>query len=216
MKFFSARPAKHLRQLQVDRLEDLRQILNSDVNFVTCRRDEDPEIGLAAHQLIESGFNGVDEETNLEKLSFAVISHLRGCNCDPGYKMKFIQDVVNVSQVFFEITGAEKIRLVLKIVSDDACRKFHTDGYDLRLLCTYRGPGTEWIEDRYVNRDRLIHGSNEQIVRDLSKVQRTEAFEVSVLKGEHSKSMQRAGIVHRSPPLEGLTDVRRLLLRLDF
>mgnify|MGYP001279277976 CR=1 FL=1 len=34
------------------------------------------------------------------------------------------------------------------------CRLFHEDNNHQRLLCTYLGSGTEWIEDSFVNRKR--------------------------------------------------------------
>lgn len=58
---------------------------------------------------------------------------------------------------------AQESRCVLRLeaVGTDACSKFHTDMVRIRLLCTYRGPGSEWVPDDHVRRTRLgPHGEN--------------------------------------------------------
>jgi hypothetical protein len=114
-----------------------------------------------------------------------------------------------------DIIKEDVVHLYLKVVSNDACSKFHTDLYDLRLLCTYMGKGTEWVEEQYVNRKMLMKGENHQIIKDKTKVQTMEPFEVGILKGEASAKNKNRGIVHRSPPISQSGE-KRLLLRLDY
>ena len=52
----------------------------------------------------------------------------------------------------------------LRVISDDSCRKFHTDGYPLRLFTTYLGRGTEWLPEKATNRKGLGK-SNDLIVK---------------------------------------------------
>lgn len=206
---------KQFQQLEVDQLLDLSLIHQDNVNFVFLKRPVDDNIELFGRYLIQSGFKGINEAVNSRTVTDLISNRLNDEGFHSVGKLKLIQDIVKITQLFLHVTHAEQIRLILKVVGDDACRKFHTDGYDLRLLCTYLGKGTEWIEDRYVNRRKLVAGSNEEIIKDPSKIKHTDPFEVAILKGEVQSRPYQKGIVHRSPPVQQ-TGEKRLLLRLDF
>lgn len=97
-------------------------------------------------------------------------------------------------------------RLRLDVVDVDACRRWHRDCVPLRLLCTYRGPGTEWVPpvesaralsdpDGY---DRPSH--------------RLGTHEVAVFKGcgfagAPTLLTHDSGIVHRSPRIASAGDL---------
>jgi hypothetical protein len=115
---------------------------------------------------------------------------------------------------FAAICNAEYVRVHLKTVANDACRKFHIDGYNLRLLCSYAGPGTEWTYNENVNRKYLGEGENEQIIKDWGHINQLNSFDVAILKGELPHKRTGNGIVHRSPAIEQ-TREHRLLLRID-
>lgn len=53
-------------------------------------------------------------------------------------------DVAALAQLFAALTETEWLRLRLDVVRDDACGKFHVDAVTVRLLCTYRGTGTQY------------------------------------------------------------------------
>ena len=53
-----------------------------------------------------------------------------------------------------------------------------------RLLCTYLGPGTEWLDHSNVKREGLRKGNNDNIVKDYSKVNKSKPFELL-----HSKAL---------------------------
>lgn len=46
------------------------------------------------------------------------------------------------------------------------------DWVGIRMLCTYYGPGTEWIPEAFANRAGLGQGDNEKVVLDFSQVRR--------------------------------------------
>ena len=93
------------------------------------------------------------------------------------------------------------------------CRFFHEDFYRQRLLCTYLGPGTEWLDHSNVNRKALGKGCNANIVKDLNLVNRSKEFDVLLLKGATYEGDEQS-VIHRSPPIEkeGTTGV---LLKID-
>jgi hypothetical protein len=79
----------------------------------------------------------------------------------------------------------------------------------LRLLSTYGGIGSEWLEEGVIDRRRLL-----QDLPPVDKVRRLLAGEVAMLKGEKWQGNEGYGLIHRSP----LTPAgeRRLLLSLDW
>ncbi len=125
----------------------------------------------------------------------------------------FINDVVRLSELFFKRTKSKKIRLKIEIVKTDMCRLFHVDNYRQRLLCTYKGPGTEWLNNSNVNRKGLGKGCNESIVRNFDKVNKASEFEVLLLRGL-KYGRDHLGIVHRSPPIENQSK-KRILLKIE-
>ena len=128
-------------------------------------------------------------------------------------KESFIKDIVRLCDLFFKRTTTKNIKLRLEVVNTDMCRFFHADNYRQRLLCTYKGPGTEWLDHSNVKRDGLGKGCNNNIVKDFSKVNKASTFDVLLLKGTKYEG-ENAAIVHRSPPI--LKEAKtRILLKID-
>lgn len=129
-------------------------------------------------------------------------------------------DVAALAAVFCELLGTTSARASLASVDTNKCRKFHCDYKTLRLVCTYAGPGTEWVDDREVDRSAMGHEescfdiANARIVRHGSSVRRAEPGDVVILKGELFAGNAGHGAVHRSPPIEA-TGERRIVLTLD-
>lgn len=127
----------------------------------------------------------------------------------------FWQDVFVLTQGFLSTSKTDTATLHLKVIRDDACSKFHIDGYRLRLFTTYYGKGTEWLPEAAVNRSGLGK-SNAMIVKDASQVQRMGTFHVGILKGEVPIAPAAVrGIVHRSPGIAA-TGESRIILRIDI
>lgn len=129
----------------------------------------------------------------------------------------FSRDLEVLTAAFQELSGASAFAACLSFVDSDSCRKFHVDHMRLRLLCTYRGPGTEWLADPDVDRsafdldDDDADAVNARIVRTPGAVQRAYAGDVVVLRGETWPGNAGRGAVHRSPPI-----VAQSLTRLVF
>ncbi len=85
----------------------------------------------------------------------------------------------------------------LERVTDDACRRFHKDNTDFRIITTYRRHGTQWA--------RVRSGT-------LGPIRSLERFDIGMFLGE--RSLRRASILHRSPPIRTIAD-QRLLLVID-
>ena len=125
----------------------------------------------------------------------------------------FINELVNLSELFFDLTKTKNIKIQIQVIHTDMCRLFHVDNIRQRLLCTYIGPGTEWLDSSNVFRDGLGKGCNDKIVKDYEKINRAKPFEVLLLKGaKYGKS--ELSTVHRSPPIEKESKTR-ILFKID-
>jgi len=127
----------------------------------------------------------------------------------------FWRDVEKIAKDFLKFSKEGRGTLHLKLVNNDACKKFHVDGYSLRLFSSYLGPGTEWLPERAVNRHAL-GTTNARIVDDPDKIQQMGTGHVGILKGEIPSQLNKVkGIVHRSPQITQ-TNTKRIILRIDI
>lgn len=111
-----------------------------------------------------------------------------------------IADIVELGESFAELINVRHLRLRLDRVSNNACRKFHVDAISARLVCTYRGTGTQY---------GISAGDNEP-----QHVSTVSTGEPILLRGSLWPESPRSGLLHRSPPIEG-TGETRLVLVLD-
>ncbi|MBJ14183.1 MAG: hypothetical protein CMB70_02295 [Euryarchaeota archaeon] len=128
-------------------------------------------------------------------------------------KKILIDDILRLATLFEATTKSGKIKIQFEIVTTDMCRLFHADYYRQRLLCTYLGPGTEWLDHSNVNRHALGKGSNNNIVKDEAAINRANTFDVLILKGQNYGEGELA-VVHRSPPIMRYNKMR-ILLKID-
>ena len=112
----------------------------------------------------------------------------------------FEEDVVSLAQVFANLMDAKYLRLRLEAVATNACRKFHIDAITGRLVCTYRGTGTQYGIS--TNGD------------DPTRVFTVPTGAPILLRGTLWPEKPASGLLHRSPPIEG-TGETRLVLVLD-
>ena len=117
----------------------------------------------------------------------------------------FVEDVARLAALFSRLTGAELIDIRIDHIRHDACWKFHRDAVPLRLITTYRGPGTEIVPPAR-SADAL---RDQQSYK--GSLMRVPHQSVAVFKGALSAS---SGIVHRSPPIAG-QDISRLMVCLN-
>jgi len=107
---------------------------------------------------------------------------------------------------FARVTRSDLVDVRLERVRNDSCWKFHRDCVEARLLTTYCGPATEWVQP--------IHA--EQALREQKSykgpLERLQVHDVAIFKG--NRAGPDGGIVHRSPPIAG-TGRTRLLLCLN-
>jgi hypothetical protein len=125
-----------------------------------------------------------------------------------------LRDIGELCKLYADHAGSGPIRVKFEIESTDRCKYFHTDNIGLRLLCTYEGPGTEWLADSAVDRSALHRGSNDGVIVDPAGIRRLGPGSVGLFKGDACPGFSGRGCVHRSPPIEHLRQ-RRVLLSID-
>lgn len=146
----------------------------------------------------------------------AIVEHLRDALLERGLAAnELVDDVARLLADFAHIALVKDLRLSLSTVNTNMCRRFHTDVNDLRLLCTYVGPGTLWLPNDAVN-DNAIRGHDHHapIERSPEDVQQVGTGHVVILKGALYPGDPVSACVHRSPTIEE-TGQQRLLLRID-
>ncbi|QBY00481.1 DUF1826 domain-containing protein [Rhodophyticola sp. CCM32] len=110
-------------------------------------------------------------------------------------------DVAMLATSFARVMQTDQVRLRLDVVTGNACRKFHLDNVPARLLCTYRGRGTEY---------GLVRPG-----ADPDPVEAMPVRAVGLFRGMLWPGPDHSGVVHRSPPIDG-TGETRLLLVIDM
>jgi len=109
-------------------------------------------------------------------------------------------DVAMLARTFAEMMNSDYLRMRLDVVTTNACRKFHVDAIVGRLVCTYRGTGTQY-------------GTSDGCC-DPKAVFTVPTGSPIFLRGTLWPAKPPSGLVHRSPPIEGSGETR-LVLVLD-
>ncbi|UWQ93612.1 DUF1826 domain-containing protein (plasmid) [Rhodobacteraceae bacterium M382] len=119
----------------------------------------------------------------------------KGQQCD-----WLIDDIASLAQRFSDLMQSAYLQLRLEAVATNACRKFHLDAIMGRLVCTYRGTGTQY--------GTSVSGKEPEHIFTVP----TGA--PILLRGTRWPPKPEMGLLHRSPPIEG-TGETRLVLVLD-
>lgn len=117
---------------------------------------------------------------------------------DDPYSQMLVDDINSLAQFFSGIMKVNAINLRLDVVNNNACRKFHQDNVSARLLCTYRGRGTEY--------GICSTGPEPDAVHELP------LGAVGIFKGRRWPAGKPSVIYHRSPQIEGSGETRLLLV----
>lgn len=134
------------------------------------------------------------------------VSDAVGHLCDisglpPGSERDWLQkDIVSLADMFGGLMKARFLRLRLDVVTSNACHRFHVDAITARLICTYRGTGTQY---------GISSDGN-----DPKRVFTVPTGAPILLRGRLWPEQPPSGLLHRSPPIEGSGETR-LVLALD-
>jgi len=182
------------------RKEDLRMITSGQQPLIRWRRTNQA-LDKAVIECLNTGF----QRFKMEGSPSEIHTHLGKEIPD-----MLATDVLNLLEEFCLITGETKPLLELSVVTDNRCRRFHTDLTDYRLLCTYAGPTTLWIVDPEGLLDER-KGLDE--APEGFEIDQADEQDVLLFAGAMALTEQGTPLLHKSPAL--LAGQRRLMLRLD-
>jgi hypothetical protein len=131
----------------------------------------------------------------------------------------FLKDLDCLSELYFDLLGCPQIGLRLEVLNSAMCPKFHVDKTSIRMVCTYQGKGTQWLDDQYADRSKLgmasakIDDSESGLILNPQGVHEVPQFAIALLKGSLWQGNHLRGIIHRSPPV--LNNKPRVLVAID-
>ena len=139
----------------------------------------------------------------------------------PGHVLRqaFIDDVIILADMVTCLLGAKAVGLRLCTASSATCPRFHVDRLGCRLITTYCGPATEWLDNSAIDRSKMGRGAagradkESGLYGDVSSIRKLSAGDVALLKGEDWPGNEGRGVVHRSPTLPAKQ--KRLFLTMD-
>lgn len=143
----------------------------------------------------------------LEHLEAALEAMVRPRGATRLARALLVADIADLARRFAAIAATDIVDIRLEVIRHNACWRFHRDITPLRLLTTYRGPGTQLPPadraDQALREQRNYRGPLTEFPR----------YAVALFKGDPDDTGQ--GVLHRSPSIVG-TRIARLLLCLNL
>ena len=117
---------------------------------------------------------------------------------DCAERQLLLDDICLLAHEFNELFAPAYLRLRFDVVTTNKCPKFHIDHVAARLLCTYRGVGTEYsfLDDQ----------------KRPAEIFSTTACAAIVLRGTKWPTDCANNLVHRSPEINDKNETRLLLV----
>lgn len=192
----------------VSRAEDLSRIEDHHLNLCIWRRVVPSLLAPAlVRAAVEQPFSLIREDWLSRIRLVDLMQQVKGLT--PEQVSEWTTDIERLLQLFCEIVGCQRILLKLATTARTDCPVFHTDFVPMRMLCTYAGPGTEFIENQDVLRGSLgnnagcsAQNANHRILRPNAQTLSVQPFDVALCKGEMWPGNRGRGLVHRSPSLQ--------------
>jgi hypothetical protein len=180
--------------------EILASIHNADVNLAIWERSAPANLEV----ILKGDTRDVRFACDLGGLEAQLVSELDkgGYNVCPE-REDLVADIASLARAFCGVMAIAEVDVRLEVVTTDACRKFHGDYVKARLITTYLGEGTQWLDE--TDADRISRGVEPLEIRQLG------TGDVGVFKG---KLATERPAIHRSPPI-GNTGQKRFLLVLN-
>ena len=188
---------------RVDELADLVEIFDPGVQVCAWQRAIDPAVGRYL-----TGLRPAVELQVIETLSASAQPRLDGLPDGPG-RSALIEDLSLLREIVCELLGCAAVGLRLARIGRAMCPGWHVDRVGIRLVCTYQGPGTQWLADQGVERDAL-----DSAPTAAGRFIQAEPGEIVLLKGALWQGNGTFGAIHRSP-CPGSAESLRTLITLD-
>jgi len=119
-----------------------------------------------------------------------------------------------------DLLGCPRVALRLEVVKQAMCPRFHVDRTGIRLLCAWRGPGTQWLSSGHADRRMLGHGAQglddaaSGLILYATGIGQVPPHAVALIKGDAWQDNAGRGLIPR-PPTVPPEIAPRVLLALD-
>ncbi|MBJ7552155.1 DUF1826 domain-containing protein [Marinomonas ostreistagni] len=200
-----------------EELSGLAGIYQDDVNLMVWQRNLDTETEQSVAAVLQTdrpiSLNQIVTPENVSQSLERGLPQVEGRDA-------LIRDIALLVDAYCCLFDLETAGLRLTQVDRAMCPRFHVDQVPCRLITTFAGPATQWLEESSLNRSKLGRGSNGQpdsssgLIQANANIQQIMVGDVALLKGERWEGNEGRGIVHRSPSVE--QGQQRLLLTLDM
>ncbi len=182
---------------RVPELADLVEIFDPGVQVCAWQREINPAI--------ESYLSGLSQTGQLHVME--TLSPARPPILNPlpegSGRAALIDDLSLLHEIVFDLLGDCEVGLHLARLGKAMCPAWHVDRVGIRLVCTYQGPGTQWLGRQDVDRRDL---RSDQMLKD--DFIEAVSGEIVLLKGSQWPGNELYGAVHRCPGVESITTLR--------
>lgn len=199
-----------------EQLDALTQIFEPEYNLAVWQREASASItDYLAKAELETGVMGVVSTENVTALLNDSLPHIDGVEAG---REALIHDVALQVDMLTCLVGCDEVGLRFTPLQEAMCPKFHVDQIQIRQICTYTGPATQWLPNHVARREFLGKGAEnetatERLFMSDSDIQQLAPFDIGLLKGDAWRDNEGKGIIHRSPAVEaGHT---RIVMTLD-
>lgn len=178
----------------VDKLVDLVEIFDPGVQVCVWRRELDPNI-----QEYLSGLPPCGTLQSMETLSAEGRPRLVRLPAEPvpmPGRAAFIDDLAFLRDITCELLGCPAVGLRFARMHHAMCPGWHVDRTGMRMICTYQGPGTQWLSAQDADRGR----PNLARLTDAPFIE-AHPGDVVLLKGNLWQENEPFGAIHRSPEI---------------
>lgn len=200
-----------------DQLGVLSDIYHEDKNIVIWQREFSDSLKQAAEDIVNNNPKLQISATVTPQNAHSIINHELGL---VEFGSIVSDDIAQLVDMFCCLFDSKNVGLRLTSLNKAMCPRFHVDRVPCRLVTTYFGVATQWLDHNSVDRSKLgpaNQGKPDELsglFQNQSDIQQLAQAHVALLKGELWERNEGRGLVHRSPQLAN--NAHRLLLTLDL
>lgn len=189
--------------------EVLAQIYDTQINMCILQRSIASDVRMYAAYLQQEY---VDFQLIRRVSVQSAVDLLKGSLPTHSMSICFIEDVAMAVDMISCLFDLDQVGLRLLVLNKTMCPRFHADKVPCRLVTTYAGKGTEWLDREGI--DRLTSETSKVSVAEHDTIQRLSEGDIALLKGDGWEGNGGLSVIHRLPSLND--NDTRLLLTLDF
>jgi hypothetical protein len=188
-----------------EKVSGIEQIFDPNVSVCVWKRGIDTRV----QEYVQAGLSGTARE-RIERVrvdSRKFDGLLQGLPDSPG-QGAFLSEMAAMVELVSTLSDCPRVGVRLLVTGDVPCPRFHVDRVVLRLICTWQGAGTEWVEHQAVDRRWLgargkdLRDETSGLLQPGAQIHRLRIFDIGIFKGELWPGNLGRGAVHRSPRAE--------------